>query len=94
MIQVIGIRQGAWVQNFLTLLKIGALLGIPFSESGLETDSPRYKRDHRNAEKPAGSEQLAAGSNSDYKQTVGSWQWALGSKETSTREQLAKIRHL
>ena len=28
LIQVIGIRQGSWVQNFLTLLKIGALLGI------------------------------------------------------------------
>ena len=38
-------------------------------------------------------EQLAAGSNSDYKQTVGRWQWALGSKIANTREQLGKIRH-
>jgi len=36
---------------------------------------------------PAGREQLAAGSNSDYKQTVGRWQWALGSKKANTREQ-------
>ncbi len=27
------------------------------------------------------------------KQTVGRWQWALGSKKVKTREQLGKIRH-
>ncbi len=43
--------------------------------------------------KPAGSEHLAAGSNSDYKQSVGRWQWALGSKKANTRGKSVKIRH-
>ena len=29
----------------------------------------------------------------EYKQTIGRWQWALGSKKANTREQLAQIRH-
>ncbi len=45
------------------------------------------------ATKAASSEQSAAGSNSDYKQTVGRWQWALGSKKANTREQLVQITH-
>jgi len=34
-----------------------------------------------------------AGSNSDYKQSVGRWQWALGSKKANTRGKSVKIRH-
>jgi hypothetical protein len=51
------------------------------------------RKDAKHEAKPAGSERLAAGSNLDYKQTVGRWQWALGSKKANTREQSAKIRH-
>jgi hypothetical protein len=51
------------------------------------------RKDAKHEAKPAGSEQLAVGSNSDYKQTAGRWQWALGSKKAKTREQWVKIRH-
>ncbi len=41
-----------------------------------ESGKDHSRKDAKGDAKPAGSEQLAAGSDSDYKQTVGSWHQA------------------